>query len=61
VFNKTIQGNNIIQLSQCTLEITDIKITASKNIKEYKIILSSTNITLYEPIRLLKLKNSNTH
>jgi len=61
MFNKTIQGNNIIQLSQCTLEIRDIKITTSKNIKEYKIILSSTNITLYEPIRLLKLKNSITY
>jgi len=61
VFNKTIQGNNIIQLGQCTLEIRDIKITTSKIIREYKIILSSTNITLYEPIRLLKLKNSITY
>jgi len=35
MFNKTIRGNNILQLSQCTLEVRDIQITTSKNIKLY--------------------------
>jgi len=61
MFNKTIQGNNVVQFCQCTSEIRDIKIIASKNIKEYNITLSSINITLYEPLRLLKLKNYITY